>query len=376
MPKTSISPSGRRSFVKNLGILGVSLFFLSKPIRPFHSQKKLTVLVLGGTNFLGPAIVHTFLHDGHEVSLFNRGITNPKLFTNLPRYKGDRTSGIEGYNSLSQTKKTWDLIIDVWPENPLYVEEAVKVLQQKTDHYVFVSSIAVYRNYTNIGMDENATLLTANGYEEGNYSGNKVICENLVRSYFPGRYTIVRPGAIVGDRDPGPFGTHLLKSLMQYDEVLAPDSNDPVQFIDSKDIGKFLVKSGEKEIYGEFNLVGPEQPMGYKDLVIGAKKALKSTTEIVWVDPDFLINNMDVEPFSEIPFWIPVKDDPEPGFYQISNRKALENGLTYTSYSETVETCYNSFKERRHIPEPGSEDYFGIKRQKEISVIKAWKERG
>ncbi|HWA35625.1 MAG TPA: hypothetical protein VG737_15895, partial [Cyclobacteriaceae bacterium] len=43
-------------------------------------KRQLDILILGGTNFIGPAIVNSFLSGGHKVTLLNRGITNPQLF--------------------------------------------------------------------------------------------------------------------------------------------------------------------------------------------------------------------------------------------------------------------------------------------------------
>ena len=365
----------RREFIRNLGISGIAA--LSSPLvfSRFKSMSSLRVLVLGGTNFLGPAIVKSLLRGGHQVILFNRGITNPHLFPHLKKIKGDREKGISGYSNLDNPKEDWDVVIDVWPQNPQFVKDAVHILKKRTTHYVFISSIAVYANYVKIGMDESSPRREGTNYEPGNYNLNKVLCEKVVEEEFPDNFTILRPGAIVGDRDSGPFGTYVLNRLMNRTEILAPNANDPVQFIDAKDIGRFVNTCVAHSKTGYYNLVGPATEMGYKEMIVIAKETLKSTVKILWMDVGFLITEMKLEPFMQIPFWIPVASDPEPGFHQISNANAIKAGLTFTDYRETVKTSYDSFKEKRFILEEGNELVFGISAKREHEIIAKWKGR-
>ncbi len=365
----------RRKFLKDLSVAGAATlsfpFIIPNPI----SAVKLNVLVLGGTNFLGPAIVKSLVEEGHHVTLFNRGITNPNLFPTLSKIKGDREKGLSGYQNLENGEEIWDVVIDVWPQNPNFVQNAVTILRGRAKHYVFVSSIAVYSNYGTIGLNENTARRKGDQYEEGNYNLNKVLCEKAVEKAFPDRFTIVRPGAIVGDRDSGPFGIYVLNRIKNRKEILAPDSNDPVQLIDAQDIGNFITQCIEKKVRGHFNLVGPASRLGYKDMLIQAKKALKSKVRILWMDPKFLVEEVKLEPFMEIPFWIPIAFDPEPGFYQISNKKAIDDGLVFTDYDKTVKTSYLSFKEKRFIEEEGYDVVFGISEERENEIIARWKEK-
>lgn len=362
----------RRAFNKTLGL--VTIGGLSSPLFSCSSgNTKLNVLVLGGTNFLGPAIVNSFSAAGHKVTLFNRGLTNPQLFPDLKKFKGDRAMGSEGYDALKRHEATWDVVIDVWPQNPQYVQEAITALGAKVGHYMFVSSIAVYDSFVAVGMNEDAPLRKGNQYEEGNYNLNKVLCEQVVKSNFPSNHTIVRPGAIVGDRDPGPFGLDLLNRIATRKEMFAPNSDDPVQIIDASDIGNFLNRCAEKRQVGNFNLVGPDSSLSYRQLIEQAKKALDSQVKIHWVDPIFLTEEMQLEPFVQVPFWIPTATDPEPGFYQISNSKALEAGLKFTDLQTTIRRSHESVVNKRFILEEGYESFFGISSEKEDEIINAWK---
>ncbi len=338
------------------------------------TSKKLNVLLLGGTNFLGPAIVNALLTRGHKVTLFNRGITNPQLFPELQKLRGDREMGIKGYVEL-ESSGPWDLVVDVWPDNPRLVKDALEVLEGRASHYMFVSSIAVYHDFVKPGIPETAPVRQGEQYEPGNYNLNKRLCERLVEEYMNENFTIVRPGAIVGDRDSGPFATYLLNRIANQAKILAPNSNDPVQYIDAADIASFITLCAEENQLGYYNLVGPTPEMGYKDMILAVKTALNSNVEIIWMDIDFLLRDMKLEPFMEIPFWIPVSLDPEPGFFQISNKKALAAGLKFTDFVETVRVCYDSFKAKRHIVEENNEAVFGISPEREAMIIEEWQEK-
>ncbi|MGI9552792.1 MAG: NAD-dependent epimerase/dehydratase family protein [Aurantibacter sp.] len=367
--------SNRRKFIGDLGMAGIATITVPSIFANFNPEAGLNILVLGGTNFLGPAIVKSLLKGGHEVTLFNRGVTNPHLFKDLTRIIGDREKGVSGYTNLKNHNGRWDIVIDVWPQHPKFVKDAIAVIKKRTMHYIFISSIAAYNHYIKIGMDESSPRRKGTNYEPGNYNLNKVLCEKVVEENFPDNFTILRPGAIVGDRDSGPFGTYVLNRIANRKEILAPDSNDPVQFIDAQDIGNFVNKCAESSIKGHFNVVGPASTMGYKEFLTRAKDALKSDVKIIWMDVKFLVAEMKLEPFMQIPFWIPVALDPEPGFQQISNKKAINVGLKFTDYKKTVEISYDSFKEKRFIVEEDYEVVFGISDKRENEIIEMWKKR-
>lgn len=110
--------------------------------RPVSAPKK--VLVLGGTNFLGPAVVEGAVVAGHTVTLFNCGITNPELFPRLEKLRGFRSSTASEENCAALGSRTWDAVIDVWPSDTALAESAATLLRDRVSHYLHVSSIAAY----------------------------------------------------------------------------------------------------------------------------------------------------------------------------------------------------------------------------------------
>ena len=86
------------------------------------------LLILGGTGFLGPQIVEYALERGHELTLFNRGKTNPQLFPNVEKLQGDRDPDKgEGLNALRD--RAWDAVIDTSGYVPRIVRASAELLE-------------------------------------------------------------------------------------------------------------------------------------------------------------------------------------------------------------------------------------------------------
>ena len=124
---------------------------------------------------MGPAVVNRALARGHEVTLFNRGITRPYLFPKVEKLRGNRSSTNSNLSALGKRRR-WDAVIDTWPEHAHLVAETASLLAQRTDYYYFVSSIAVYRDFSEPGLRE-AAAIRAN---ESGYGGEKFAAEQAV----------------------------------------------------------------------------------------------------------------------------------------------------------------------------------------------------
>ena len=72
----------------SMGVAGSAAAAQPQPAAP--AERKLDLLILGGTSFLGPHVVEAALARGHTMTLFNRGRTNPHLFPKLEKLRGDR----------------------------------------------------------------------------------------------------------------------------------------------------------------------------------------------------------------------------------------------------------------------------------------------
>src|SRR5437763_1253030 len=112
------------------------------------------LLVLGGTKFLGRAAVEAALARGDEVTLFNRGETNPELFPEAEKLRGDRDGDLSALEG-----REWDAVIDPSGYVPRVVRASAELLQRSVGHYLFVSSASVYAEPYEPGFDESAPVL-------------------------------------------------------------------------------------------------------------------------------------------------------------------------------------------------------------------------
>ena len=143
------------------------------------------ILILGGTQFVGKHLTIEALNRNHNVTLFNRGISNSKLFSNVNHIIGNRNNKNDLKNLV---KREWDVVIDV-PYFPVdIVKKSIDILFDNVKRYVFISTVSIYD--VNITYD--------NWYTK--YSKDKLESEKL----FYGRELkslIFRPGILCGSGD-------------------------------------------------------------------------------------------------------------------------------------------------------------------------------
>jgi 2'-hydroxyisoflavone reductase len=283
------------------------------------------LLVLGGTKFLGRAAVEAALARGHEVTLFNRGETNPELFPRVEKVRGDRDGGLAPLQG-----REWDAVIDPSGFVPRVVRASAELLQGSVGHYVFVSSASVYAEPHAPGFDESAPTLVLEEPESEeilrDYGALKAACERVVAGVFPGAHANVRAGLIVGPHDGSGRFTYWPLRVALGDPVLAPGSPERlVQFIDVRDLGAWLVEACERRVSGAFNASG--EPVAFGEVLAACGDA-----ELVWVDEQFLLDH-GVGPWMELPLWVTSADA---GFLQMSVAKALAAGLRIRPLEETT----------------------------------------
>ncbi|MBB4915686.1 NAD-dependent epimerase/dehydratase family protein [Streptosporangium saharense] len=246
------------------------------------------ILVLGGTRFVGHAIVEAALRSGAEVTLFGRGRTGPGLFPHLTRLLGDRDT--DDYAALRDG--TWDAVVDVSGYVPRHVAGAMDALRDRVGRYLFISSHAVYRR-TGLGpgSDEDTPLRPqvrdTEERDDDTYGPLKVACENDVVAQYGSRATIVRPGKVAGPHDPSDAFTYWVRRASHGGPVALPaDPAQPVQIIDSRDLAHLVVRLLADERPGAFNAVGPAEPTTLGALIETCARVAGTEVEIVPVPPD------------------------------------------------------------------------------------------
>jgi len=315
---------------------------------PYSATVRL--LVIGGTLFLGRHIVERARERGHELTLFNRGLSAPELFAELEQIRGDR----DGDLSLL-AERSWDAVIDTSGSLPRTVGASAALLSHTAGHYTFVSSVSAYGTFPRRGIDEDepvAKLPEPESEDTGRYYGElKAACEVEVRAAFPGRALVVRPGLIVGPYDLTERFTYWVRRLAEGGRVLAPRAPDqPVQLIDARDLADWIVRMVEQQRAGTFNASGPAAPLVFGEMLERIRIAAGGHAELVWVDERRLVE-AGVGPWDELPLWLDLPRNPEfTGFLAVDLGRALSTGLGLRLLEETVVDTLAWVRTRGGIP--------------------------
>jgi 2'-hydroxyisoflavone reductase len=291
------------------------------------------LLVFGGTKFLGRATVEAALGRGHELTLFNRGQTNPDLFPEVEKLRGDRAGDLSALEG-----RSWDAALDMSGYYPAIVRRSAEALDGSVGRYLFVSSVSVYRDFTagRRETDPRAELgeMPADEMlpEYENYGALKALCEDAVQEVYGERALIVRPGLIVGPHDPTGRFTYWPHRISRGGRFVVPGpANAQVQFIDVRDLGAWLVDLIERGESGAYNATHPG--VTWAELVETSLRVTGSDAEPVWIDSAELADR-GVGEWMELPLWL---HDPEwVGMNRTDVSKALAAGLTFRPLEETI----------------------------------------
>jgi 2'-hydroxyisoflavone reductase len=294
------------------------------------------ILIIGGTRFLGRHLVESALARNHEVTLFNRGKSNPDLFPQLETILGDREKDLEKLKG-----RIWDAVIDVAGYVPRIVRLSAEVLKENVSRYVFISSISVYENFRKVGIDESDPVgkIQDETIEEitgETYGPLKALCEQAVQDIFGGeRALIIRPGLIIGPHDPTDRFTYWPMRVARGGDVLAPQKSEAaIQVIDVRDLSDFIIMLIEENASGVYNTTGPDYELTIGRLLEVSKEVSGSNAHFRWASVEFL-NEHKVEPWSDMPAWVPDNEE-DAGFSRVDVSKAIEAGLTFRPLEETV----------------------------------------
>ena len=336
------------------------------------------LLVLGGTRFLGRAIVDAALERGHEVTLFNRGQTNPELYPELERLRGDRDGDLSALAG-----RSWDAVVDPSGYVPRVVRASAELLAPSVDHYSFVSSISVYRSFSRPDFDESAPLIELEDPSvedvQEHYGGLKALCERTVEALFPGRAANVRAGLVVGPHDPTDRFTYWPVRIARGGEVLAPGPPDRrVQFVDVRDLGEWLVRVAEERTTGTFNATGPVPAATFGDLLDECRRVSGTETTVTWVDEDFLLER-EVGQWLELPLWL-AQNDPDWAHMQEADvSRAVAAGLLFRPLAETIRDTLAWHETRTGARPEGTialpSPSVGLSPEKEAELLADWRLR-
>ncbi|MDF1698107.1 MAG: NAD-dependent epimerase/dehydratase family protein [Saprospiraceae bacterium] len=377
----------RREFLGMSMALGVGA---SLQAHPFHfntevqpSEKKLNILILGGTSFLGPHQIAYALQRGHSITTFTRGKTIPRihqdLFSKVEQLVGDREDNLEALKN-----RKWDVVIDNSGRKTKWTEDTAKLLVDNVKLYMYTSSISVYYPYTGDDFSENRPLVTEvpKGVDENEkytyeYGVMKATSEiATINAFGKDRSIIVRPTLIVGPGDRTDRFPYWVARLERGGDIIIPGASDEViQYIDVRDLSEWMIRLLENKAAGTYNGAGPGFSMTTNAFVHGIHANFNSPVNYIQInDTKFLEENaiIGIQP------WV-IQLPKYAGMSRSSISKAIASGLTFRSLAETTWATSEWWKseavnqERRDNILDGEQSM--MNREKEIlQKWKAWNE--
>jgi 2'-hydroxyisoflavone reductase len=388
MLKETTKHKSRRKFLSTSLKMGAMLPFLGPSLSQPSNEKEellkpsphpLNILILGGTSFLGPHQIAYALNRGHSISIFTRGKTQPaiykKLFKKVDHLLGDRANDLEALKG-----RKWDAVIDNSGHRVQWTKDSAALLKENVPLYLYTSSTGVYYPYlgSNIKEDTKPVLEVPEGINEEQsieygYGVMKAKSEiEAKKIYGEDRCIIVRPTYMMGPADRTDRFTYWPERLSRGGEILVPGkADDPVQYIDVRDVAEWMIRLIENANTGTFNAVGPASPTGMHPFIYGAHAAFSSKASLVMVDDyDFLMKHK--IPYA-IPWIMPTGDNY--GSARVNNEHGVANGLTFRPLAKSVMDIHEWWHSDAVSEERREKMVKEGLMAKEKEIITAWKKR-
>ena len=326
-------------------------------------------LVLGGTVFLSRAVAEAARDAGHEVTSLARGVSG-SVPDGVRLVRADRAEA-GAYQELAG--ETFDAVVDV-ANSLTQVRGALVALAAHARHWTYVSTCNVYSDDATPGQRAATAPLRSPATEDSDdleqYGAINVACEQATaRAMGTDRTFLCRPGLIVGPGDTTMRFRYWVNRLAAGGEVLAPGAPDrPIQFIDVRDLARWIVAAGEQGLTGGYDGIGTPLPMAEALAAITAGVA--GTPTYTWVDQEFLTGH-EVAPWMgprSLPLWLP---EPEyAGFASRDVSDSLAAGLTTRSIADTAR---DTLAAEPTAPVPGAGRDAGLTAADEAELLAAWR---
>ncbi|WP_274563604.1 NAD-dependent epimerase/dehydratase family protein [Streptomyces spiramyceticus] len=325
------------------------------------------LLILGGTEFVGRAVTEDALARGWDVTVFHRGQHAAPV--GAVALHGDRTAP-DGLAALAQGE--WDIVVDTWSGAPFVVRDSARLLAGRVASYVYVSSASVYRYPSSAGQDENGAVVEGSADAGGDvaYPQAKRGGELAAVEAFGERALLARAGLIVG---PGENIGRLpwwLTRIARGGAVLAPGPRDlPLQYIDARDLARWMLDAAERGLGGPYNLVSPQGHATMGELLEACVRVTGADAELRWTDPGVILA-AGIEPWSELPVWVPPGELYD-ALHDTGVRKAVSAGLRCRPVAETVADTWAWLQKLGGTaPQRPDRPVVGLAPEKEAAVLR------
>ncbi|MER7006265.1 NAD-dependent epimerase/dehydratase family protein [Dactylosporangium sp. NPDC000555] len=335
------------------------------------------VLVLGGSWFVGRTVIEEASGRGHDVTVFNRGVTPSPLPAGVRRIVGDRESAAD-VRSLARSGP-WDVVIDVSGSVPAVVRRSASALADVAERCVFVSTISAYREWPHAPVDENSPVWDADPdndpgtrrWDPDAYGPLKVGCEIACQEAFGlRRLLVLRPHVVLGRYEYVGRLPWWLARMRQGGQVLAPAPDRAIQPIDVRDLAQFLLDCVERGDSGLFNVAPLAEAASYSLMLHACMEATvvsaQRQVELVWVDEDWLLGQ-GVTQWTELPLW---RNAAAPWGMNVD--RAYAAGLRCRPLADTVYDTWAWLRDGGRAVDHQRFAEHGIAAEKESAIIGRW----
>src|SRR5580704_17352497 len=302
-----------------------------------------TLLILGGTGFIGPHLTKEALRLGWKITHFNRGKRAPEGVADVETLLGDRNGQIDALRG-----RKWDVVIDDTGQIPKYVKMSADLLAPKVGYCLYISSISAYASFAKPNDEDSPTGKVAepniDKTTDETYGPMKALCEQYSAQAFKGHASIVRPGYIVGPLDGSDRFTYWPVRASKGGEMLAPGTpHDPIQIIDVRDLTHWMMQLVETRASGYYNAVSPPGALTMGDLIDASQQASpQAGTKMTWVTTEFLAAHWKQEEL-DLPPWAPPSGDSAGAALTVTER-AAKSGLRSRPLRDTVRDTLTWFQ--------------------------------
>lgn len=329
------------------------------------------VLVLGGTDFVGPAVVDAARARGDEVTIFHRGQTGAAP-DGVRVVRGDRTRASD---LDAVAAEQWDLVVDAWSRAPRVVLDSARRLEGSAARYVYVSTVSVYVEPRDGVINEASPVVEAAAdADTTDYAADKRGAELAIESVFgPERSLFARPGLILGPRENIGRLPWWLRRIAAGGDVLAPGPRENLlQYIDARDLAAFAIDTG---LAGAVNVLSVPGYTTMAELLGPCADVTGSDATLTWVDPEFLLAR-DVAPWVELPIWVPPVGDLA-WLYLTDASLAHRSGLVCRPVRDTVSDTWSWLQDHPGWTQVAAANRtrVGMEPQREAELLAAWRDQ-
>lgn len=322
------------------------------------------LLVLGGTRFVGRAVVDDALARGWDVTTLNRGSASAR--DGVTALTADRRDPAAVAAALGESR--WDVVVDTWSGAPRVATATAAALATKVDRYAYVSSISVYAWGTHV--DESSPVVEGDpDADDGPYDAVKRGAELGVLRSFPDAL-LVRPGLILGPHEDIGRLPWWLARIAEGGDVVAPGRPErPLQYIDARDLAGWTLDALAAGRSGPYDVVSPSGHTTTAGLLAACVEATGSDARLVWVAEDDVLAS-GAQPWTQLPVWVPESGD-WAGFLEGDTAKAQRAGLQCRPVEETVADTWAWLSAQGHPAQRSDRPVHGLPPELERTILES-----